>query len=547
MARKINFILRRGRLKCRQKGVALIIFAFLLGLVVTGLGIKFLSGGGFQIQQSVKSTQALAEAKAAVIGNVISGQSGTSTGQFPCSEDVTLIENVAEGQALGSCSNTVTSIGRFAWRTMGTGDLVDGNNDKLWYALSASFRAVPVNSDTIGQLSVDGAQNQAIAILFSPGAVLSSQSRPTPTSSSAPIVTAYLETENSDGDKDFITGISSTTFNDKLVTIKADDIFPVLEKRVLGEFKNYLNAYKAVWGAFPFPAVFGNPTTAIYVGNTALTGGFIPISNASPTTAWDTSTTPTPVVNWPAGNSGSNPACTFTTSNTRIRCDITISTYNSVNPPTVSISGIVNNIGLNFYDGFTNISSTTSNDVRVTTQSGTATVTLASRAVIHSLNASGNGTVSFTGTLANTGLVRIEYRRTPPLSNWVLAATNHYLLGGSAGNNWHHLIYYKVAAPFLPGGAATCGTSCLTVNAINVTPNTTLSGNHALLMSAGRRLDITNARPSPTYSVSNPAQTRPGSLLEDYFDSPNNVSGGLVFDSTNLPLTTFNDQVQIVE
>lgn len=551
MARKINFILRRGRLKCRQKGVALIIFAFLLGLVVTGLGIKFLSGGGFQIQQSVKSTQALAQAKAAVIGNVVSGQSGASVGQLPCSEDVTLIGNVAEGQALGSCSNTVTSIGRFAWRTMGTGDLVDGNNDKLWYALSASFRAVPVNSDTIGQLSVDGAQNQAIAILFSPGAVLPSQSRPTPTSSSAPIVTAYLETGNSDGDKDFITGMSSTTFNDKLVTIKADDVFPVLEKRVLGEFKNYLNAYKAVWGAFPFPAAFGNPTTAIYVGNTALTGGFIPISNASPTTAWDTSTTPTPVVNWPAGNSGSNPACSFsfngTIANGRIRCDITISTYDSLNPPTFSVSGVVDNMGLNFYDGFTDITSSSANDVRVTTLSGTSTVTTASRVMSYSLDAAGNGTVTFSGTLANTGTVRIEYRRTPPLSNWVLAATNHYLLGGSSGNKWHHLLYYKVASPFLPGGSATCGTGCLTINAINVTPNTTLSGNHALLMSAGRKLDITNARPSPTYSVSNPAQTRPGSLLEDYFDSPNNVSGGLVFDSTNLPLATFNDQVQIVE
>jgi hypothetical protein len=66
-------------------------------------------------------------------------------------------------------------------------------------------------------------------------------------------------------------------------------------------------------------------------------------------------------------------------------------------------------------------------------------------------------------------------------------------------------------------------------------------------MSAGRRLDITNARPSPTYSAANPAQTRPGSLLADYFDSANNVSGGLIFDSTNRPLATFNDQVQIVE
>lgn len=544
MARKVNFLLRNGRFRCRQKGIALVVFAFLLGLAVTSLGIKFLSGSGFRTQQSVKSVQALAEAKAAVIGNIISGQSGTSTGQLPCSEDVTLIGGATEGQALGSCSNAVTSIGRFAWRTMGTGDLLDGNSDKLWYALSAGFRAVPINSDTPAQLSVDGVQNQAIALLFSPGAVLSSQSRSAPTSSNAPSVTDYLDVENSDGDQDFITGASTTSFNDNLVTIKSDDIFPILEKRVLGELKNYLLTYKAVWGAFPFPAAFGNPTSATYIGNIALTGGFLPISNTSPTTTWNMTTTPVPVVVAPAGNVVSAPACSFRTSNTRIRCDITVSSYNSINPPTVSISGVVNNIGKGFYDGL-NVGSTS--DIQISTRSGSATVASGSRMISHSLNAAGRATITFTGTLANTGIVRIEYRRTPPMSNWVLAATNHYLLGGSAGNNWHHLIYYKVAAPFLPGGNVACGTSCLAVNAVNVTPNTTLTGAHALLIAAGRKLNATNARPSPTYSVSNPAQMRPGSSLADYFDSANNVSGALVFDSTSLPLATFNDQVKVVE
>lgn len=554
MARKINFILISGRLKCRQKGIALIFFAFLLGLIVTGFGIKLLSGGGFQIQQSVKSTQALAEAKAAVIGNVISGQSGTSTGQFPCSEDVALIGNVAEGQALASCSNTVTSIGRFAWRTMGTGDLRDGNNDKLWYALSAGFRGAPINSDTISQLSLDGVQNQAVALLFSPGTVLPSQSRPTPTSSSPPVVSNYLETENSDADNDFITGASTATFNDKSVTIKADDIFPVLEKRVLGEFKNYLNKYKAVWGAFPFPAQFGNPTTATYVGDSLLTGGFLPISGLPTTTTW-TSALPTPIITNSGTTVVNTPVQCTNPSASRIRCSITFSSLDAANPPTVSISGIVDNVGLGFYDGLATVSSTSCTatssvpDVRIRTT--TAPATLTNTNFVHSLNNTGQGIVTFSGRLANnSGTVRIEFCRAPPRSNWVLAATNHYLLGGSSGNKWHHLVYYKVATPFLPGGSATCGADdCLTVNAINVTPNTTWSGNHALLMSAGRRLDITNARPSPIYSVSNPAQTtRPGSLLADYFDSANNVvSGGLVFDSTSLPLTTFNDQVKIVE
>lgn len=539
MAYRLNFFSKNHGSKSSQKGVVLVLFAFVLGLVVTSLGIKFLSGGSLQIQSDVYSIKALSEAKAAVIGNVIS-----SMGKFPCSEDVTLIGLATEGQASGGCSNAAVSVGRFAWRTLGTGELRDGSGAKPWYALSVGFRTVPVNSDTVGQLSIDGVQNQAIALLFSPGRPLSGQSRPIPTSSSAPVVADYLEAENSDGDRDFSTGLSSATFNDQLLAIKADDVFPTLEKRVLGEFKNYLNAYKAIWGAFPFPAQFGNPTLANYIGDAALSGGFLPISNVSPATKWSTAITPKPVVVSPAGNIVSAPSCSFRTGNTRIRCDITISAYNSASPPSFSILGSVNSIGFGFYDG---LSATSTNDIQITTRSGSATVVNASRLFVHSLNAAGNATVTFSGILANTGVVRIEFRRTPPLSNWVLAATNHTLLGGNAGNNWHHLTYYKVAAPFLPGGGGVCSSNCLTVNAINVTPNTSLTDKHVLLMSAGRKLDVTDVRLAPTYGVFNPAQARSGSSLADYFDSSNNISGGLVFDSTNLPLATFNDQVKIVE
>lgn len=533
----------------KQKGMALIIFALALVLGATALLVSQLDSGGVKILRNNKTVETLAEAKIATIGNIVSGGSGVGLGVFPCSEDTTKINFPTEGEANTGCSNTVVSIGRFAWKTLGSGVLRDGNTDKFWYAVSPGFRTAPINSDSIGMLSVNGIQNQAIAIVFSPGTPLSGQLRPIPTVAIPPVVTDYLETENGDSDADFITGTSSATYNDNLLMIKQRDVFPILEKRVLGEFKNYLNAYKAVWGRFPFPAPFGNPTTVNYVGNAALIGGFVPISSASPTTTWNTTAIPTPVIVSPTGNMVLAPACTLITGNTRIRCDITISSYNSANPPKVSISGVVDNIGFGFYDGFTDIFSTTSSDVRVTIQSSAATITLASRVMSYNLNSAGQGTVTFSGTLANTGIVRIEFRRTPPLSNWVLAATNHYLLTYNAatkqGNNWHHLIYYKVAAPYLPGGAGICGT-CLTVNQISPTQTTTQSNVHAILMSAGWRLDSTDFRPTPTYNAGNPAQARPAAALSAYFDSINNTTAALVFDNKYLT-GTFNDQIRMVE
>lgn len=517
------------RTKRSQSGISLILFVFLLGLALTGLGIKYLTAGSLQIQRSVDSTQALAEAKAAVIGNVVSGQSGTSTGQFPCSEDTSSIGTSNEGQAQGSCSNTLTSIGRFAWRTLGTGDLRDGNNDKLWYALSAGFRTEPVNSDTVGGLAIDGVQNQAIVLLFSPGVALSSQSRPT--ASAVPVVTDYLETENSDGDKDFITGTSSTTFNDKLVSIKPDDIFPVLEKRVLGEVKNYLVAYKAIWHAYPFPAPFSDPSTASYIGNisTASTGGLLPIADAGLTWASGNGTSVR------SSDGSSRPAsCVVSGGGTVLTCTIANQNYSGARILTINAN--LNNVGLGFYQEM-DVNSTS--DFQITPAAVKTTSTLS-----YTLDGAGGGTITLTATpTTSRSTYSIIFKQLPQLDDWnTTAAIPSYIYK----NNWQQLIYYRVASPYLPGGTGSCGT-CLTVNRIDVTPSTSKTNVAALLVSAGRKLDITNARPAPTYGSSNPAQLRPGSTLADYLDSANNTTANLIFESTNLPLSTFNDQVEVVE
>ena len=528
MHTKISSILCRSRKVSNQKGIALILFVFLLGLVVTGIGIKFLSGGSYQIQRSVSTAETLAEAKAALIGHVVGGQSGAGVGVFPCAEDITSIGSVSEGQAGTTCSST--TVGRFAWRTIGAGPLTDANNDKLWYALSAGFRTVPINSDTVGGLSLDGVQNAAVALLFSPGPMLSTQARPAPAASNPPAVVGYLDGENSDGDQDFVTGTLSSSFNDKLAIVRPDDVFPVIEKRVLGEIKNYLLAYKATWGAFPFPATFSNPATASFAGTSSNSGGLLPIADAGVTWASGTA-----VSVRTSNGSVRNGACI--PSGTTLTCTIPNQNYNGSR--IITINANLNNVGLGFYKKI-NLNS----DLTTTpsTLKGRLNITTSS----YSLNGLGGGNVTLQGTTTLRSNPATGYTlvfQVPQRDDWnTTTAIPNYIYQ----NKWHHLVYYKVAAPFLPGGSGTCGV-CLTVNAVNVAPNVSLSGKHAVLMAAGRKLNVTNARPSPVYSAASPAQVRPGTLLADYFDSSNNISGGMVFDSTTLPLATFNDQVQIVE
>lgn len=94
-----------------------------------------------------------------------------------------------------------TVIGRFPWRMLGTGPLKDGDGECLWYAVSASHSRIrktnpigtsplPMNWDTLAHLdllvannttelisALTSAHERPIAVVFSPGAALSSQNR----------------------------------------------------------------------------------------------------------------------------------------------------------------------------------------------------------------------------------------------------------------------------------------------------------------------------------------------------------------------------------
>ena len=219
-----------------QKGAALIILAVIVSLVILMLTFNSLSGKQLETLKKDKTAKALFEAKNALLGwSVLRGTSGapsTATpGQLPCPEDLALIGTPNEGNAMTNCSSALPVVGRLPWRSLGLGDLRDGNGDKLWYGISTGFRNAPINPNTIAQLNVDGNLNAAVAIIFSPGVTLTGQNR------AVIAISNFLDLTNNDGDPSFATTGNIATFNDVLIKVKHAEFFQLVEKRILREVR----------------------------------------------------------------------------------------------------------------------------------------------------------------------------------------------------------------------------------------------------------------------------------------------------------------------
>src|SRR5205814_1772 len=177
--------------------------------------------------------------------------------------------------------------------------LVDSRSEPLWYVVSPGWAITAgnllINSNTIGQLNVDGQANAAVALIIAPGAAMNvaasagctarNQARSAP----APTMDArdYIECFNT-GTSTFATTGPTTSFNDQVVRITAADVMPGIEaaiaSRVEREIAPLLRGVYATnsWGAnvsagnpvYPFAAPFADPSlTASYQGSSASCAG----------------------------------------------------------------------------------------------------------------------------------------------------------------------------------------------------------------------------------------------------------------------------------
>lgn len=291
----------------RQRGqVLLFICLGLVLLIGTGLYARY-RPQSTTIRNAQITSQSLAQAKSALIGYALSPNfaSNERLGDLPCPDLIDSgVTNTACGNADGSTGQSYR-IGRLPWRTLGLPDLRDGDGERLWYAVSNTFKYKTrsncttinttgcINSDTVGSISIRNSQGQlifdgsnrdptnsasVIAVIFAPGQVIRRQDgivqdrscndgiclNTGVCSSGSPAKcnpTNYLDTiqmgsvveDNANFiDNSTVNGFilgpivdssGNTILNDKLILITTQDLLPLLERRVAKDTLNCLQAY----------------------------------------------------------------------------------------------------------------------------------------------------------------------------------------------------------------------------------------------------------------------------------------------------------------
>lgn len=283
-----------------QRGAALLIMLVILIVGAAAMLLNSLSSTTLRLERDKITAAALAQAKEALIGRAVAD--GNRPGSLPCPDLITnasapILNIPNDGVADALSGNHCPSyVGRLPWRTLGLPDLRDAAGERLWYALSPDFRddnSNSLNSNSTGTLLVydnsgttlltpPGAE--AVAIVFSPGSIVSSQQRD---AANQNLPQNYLEagansTNNANPNGPFIAADKTSSFNDRLMIIRASDIMPAVEMRVAKELASSFANYLAANGnKYPHPAKFGSCTSANCPGDTTQCIGKIPATDLS--------------------------------------------------------------------------------------------------------------------------------------------------------------------------------------------------------------------------------------------------------------------------
>ena len=253
-------VARRERPRAMQDGQALLALLVILGIGLAAIIYGLVNPASLTLETDKVTNAALAQAKEALIG--YAARDSNRPGSLPCPDT----NNDGSAQLFAG-SYCPSEIGRLPWRTLGLPDLRDGSGERLWYAVSRDFSRNPagapaLNTDTAGQLAIVGTApaSNVIAIVFAPGPVVATQVRDTVNKNT---VANYLEGGNeASGATTFTTGAVSATFDDKLLALTSDALFPVVEMRVAREARAVLQTFYTANGFLPFANAYSDTSYA---------------------------------------------------------------------------------------------------------------------------------------------------------------------------------------------------------------------------------------------------------------------------------------------
>lgn len=270
-------------LPATSQGAALLVMLLIVFLAFSSLLLSSTSQTALHTEKQKKTQEALSKAKESLIAwSVLQGDLEENPendkyprpGTLPC-PDNNFIGKANSGNETGSCSAAGnTSLGRFPWRTLGTGPLQDADGNILWYAVSDNFRRpglanAAINSDTKGTLALyaaDGttlltpAGEELAAIIFAPGPPLGGQDRANQPDAAASHLETAFGKNNRSASGPFIAGPvtdaqGNLIANDLVIGITARELIAAIEKRALNEAQTALAKFaSANGGKYPNPA-----------------------------------------------------------------------------------------------------------------------------------------------------------------------------------------------------------------------------------------------------------------------------------------------------
>ncbi|MBI5919087.1 MAG: hypothetical protein HY849_06915 [Nitrosomonadales bacterium] len=466
-------------MKREQQGVALMLL-----LVALVLGSLSLLVGTFvrqvaQPERDRRNAEALAQLKLTLLGRAATDAS--LPGSLPCPDAN------GDGSADLLAGNDCPSyLGRAPYRTLGIPEPTDADGETLWYALSRSFRddnSNVIDSDTAGELSLNGGPGEFAAILFAPNTALAGQSR---ASSSAPCAasgitqaetlcaTSYLEGGNAT--RNYVRRTTDASFNDQVLEIRANEVLRLTEARIAREIKACLDDYAAVSAArYPWPAPIAD--TANQRGAVSTYFGRIP---AQPRTLT---------------------AGTVLDANMDTLLDALAAQFFALDRYAASNTAAnrtaLKNAGL-ILDA--SALATAQSSQPALPAALTSNASAAGKAAQELAKSPPNSSIATVRLLLQTtvsGLIGAGVPLSPGMSQSWPASCSH--VGTAYWSHWRNAVFYQLAAGEQPGGSGCSpGVSCLSLNG---------SGDYrAMVIVAGKMLDGQSPR--------NPIATPPATYLE---------------------------------